>query len=124
MRRAYEDARRAYELAEAARTRRLELGLTQTEVARHAGIPQPSLSRIEGGAGTPTIAHVEPPRRGSRDDLCGPIREGTACHTGMKVFTARSGEHHALSRHTQLGHYARWRDGSLNEHRAPARSSR
>ncbi|MQY23909.1 helix-turn-helix domain-containing protein [Nocardia macrotermitis] len=59
MRRAYEDARRAYELAEAVRARRLELGLTQTEVARRAGIPQPSLSRIEGGGGTPTIATLD-----------------------------------------------------------------
>ena len=38
-------------LAEAVRTRRLELGLTQTQLAKMAGMKQPRISQIERGTG-------------------------------------------------------------------------
>ena len=53
------EARHAIELANAIRERRLELGLTQTEVARRAGLRQPEISRLESGGGTPTIGMLE-----------------------------------------------------------------
>ena len=46
-------------LGDMIRTRRLELGLTQAEVARRAQISQPALSRIEGGGGVPTLAMLD-----------------------------------------------------------------
>jgi ribosome-binding protein aMBF1 (putative translation factor) len=56
----YEAARRAFELGEAVRSRRKALGLSQTEVARRAGMTQSALSRLEaGGAGVPTIGVLE-----------------------------------------------------------------
>ena len=51
---------RLSEIAAAIRTRRLQLRMTQAEVAARAGIPQPHLSRMETGrAGTPTIAVLD-----------------------------------------------------------------
>ncbi|GLW26676.1 XRE family transcriptional regulator [Microbispora triticiradicis] len=46
-------------LGEMIRSRRIELGLTQAEVARRAQITQPALSRIEGGGGVPTLAMLD-----------------------------------------------------------------
>jgi ribosome-binding protein aMBF1 (putative translation factor) len=54
-----EEARLAIEFANAIRERRLELGLTQTEVARRADLRQPEISRLESGGGTPTIGMLE-----------------------------------------------------------------
>jgi transcriptional regulator with XRE-family HTH domain len=39
----------------ARRERRLDLGLSQTEVAARAGMTQPALSRLEAGGAVPTI---------------------------------------------------------------------
>ena len=56
---AYEEARHAYELGTVVRERRLALGLSQTELARRAGMTQPALSRLEAGGATPTIGLLE-----------------------------------------------------------------
>jgi transcriptional regulator with XRE-family HTH domain len=39
----------------AIRTRRLELGLSQSQLARRAGMSQPVISRLEEGGGVPTL---------------------------------------------------------------------
>lgn len=54
-----EVARLAIEFANAIRERRLELGLTQTQLAQRAGLRQPEVSRLESGGGTPTIGMLE-----------------------------------------------------------------
>jgi ribosome-binding protein aMBF1 (putative translation factor) len=54
-----EEARLAIEFANAIRERRLELGLTQTQLAQRAGLRQPDVSRLESGGGTPTIGMLE-----------------------------------------------------------------
>ncbi|MEV5409542.1 helix-turn-helix transcriptional regulator [Thermopolyspora sp. NPDC052614] len=41
------------------RSRRIEHGLTQAEVAQRAQISQSALSRIEGGGGIPTLAMLD-----------------------------------------------------------------
>jgi ribosome-binding protein aMBF1 (putative translation factor) len=54
-----EEARLAIEFANAIRERRLELGLTQTQLAQRAGLRQPEVSRLESGGGTPTIGMLD-----------------------------------------------------------------
>ncbi len=49
------EAQRAYLLGKAVRDRRLELGLSQVELAIRAGMTQPALSRLEAGGVIPTI---------------------------------------------------------------------
>lgn len=55
----YETARRAYELGQAVRARRLELGMSQVELAERAGMTQSAISRLEAGGTVPTIAILE-----------------------------------------------------------------
>ncbi|HUZ51878.1 MAG TPA: helix-turn-helix transcriptional regulator [Streptosporangiaceae bacterium] len=43
----------------AVRERRLAMGLSQTELARRAGMTQPALSRLEAGGVIPTIPLLE-----------------------------------------------------------------
>jgi HTH-type transcriptional regulator / antitoxin HipB len=40
----YETTKRAYELGQAVRARRLELGMSQTELAKRAGMTQSAVS--------------------------------------------------------------------------------
>jgi len=55
----YEAAKRAYELGQAVRARRLELGMSQTELAERAGMTQSAVSRLEAGGTIPTIGVLE-----------------------------------------------------------------
>jgi DNA-binding XRE family transcriptional regulator len=52
---AYVEARHAFALGQAVYDRRTELGLSQGELARRAGMTQPQISRIEGGDSRPTL---------------------------------------------------------------------
>jgi ribosome-binding protein aMBF1 (putative translation factor) len=56
---AYDEARRSYELGKAVRERRLALGISQTELARRAGMTQSAVSRLEAGGMTPTIGVLD-----------------------------------------------------------------
>jgi ribosome-binding protein aMBF1 (putative translation factor) len=55
----YEEARRAFLIGQAVRERRLEFGLSQTDLAARAGMTQPALSRLEAGGAVPTIPVLE-----------------------------------------------------------------
>ncbi|MEO3784765.1 helix-turn-helix transcriptional regulator [Actinocorallia sp. B10E7] len=52
---AYVEAGYALALGQAVYDRRTALGLSQTELARRAGMTQPQISTIEGGDSTPTL---------------------------------------------------------------------
>jgi HTH-type transcriptional regulator / antitoxin HipB len=56
---AYQDARLRYELAEAVRSRREELGWSQRQLAERAGMTQPGVARFEAGGTTPTLPLLE-----------------------------------------------------------------
>jgi len=55
----YEQARLRYELAEAIRARRAELGWSQRQLAERAGMTQPGIARFEAGGTTPTLPLLE-----------------------------------------------------------------
>ncbi|MFI8459817.1 helix-turn-helix domain-containing protein [Kitasatospora sp. NPDC085464] len=52
---AYLEAGYAFALGQAVYDRRTELGFSQAELARRAGMTQPQLSNIEGGDAAPTL---------------------------------------------------------------------
>jgi len=56
---AYEQAKLRYELAEAVRTRREELGWSQRQLAERAGMSQPGIARFEAGGTIPTLPLLE-----------------------------------------------------------------
>jgi HTH-type transcriptional regulator / antitoxin HipB len=56
---AHEQARLRYELADAIRARREELGLSQRQLAERAGMTQPGVARFEAGGTTPTLPLLE-----------------------------------------------------------------
>jgi HTH-type transcriptional regulator/antitoxin HipB len=56
---AYEQARLRFELAEAVRSRREELGWSQRQLAERAGMTQPGVARFEAGGTNPTIPVLE-----------------------------------------------------------------
>lgn len=58
-REAEDEARRSYELGKAVRGRRLALRMSQTELARRAGMTQSAVSRLEAGGMTPTIGMLD-----------------------------------------------------------------
>jgi HTH-type transcriptional regulator / antitoxin HipB len=55
----YEQARLRFELAEAVRSRREDLGLSQRQLAERAGMTQPGIARFEAGGTTPTLPLLE-----------------------------------------------------------------
>ncbi len=65
----YAEARRAFLIGHAVRERRLALGLSQTELARRAGMTQPAVSRLEAGGVIPTIPLLERITAALRADL-------------------------------------------------------
>jgi transcriptional regulator with XRE-family HTH domain len=56
---AYQQARLRFELGEAVRARREELGWSQRQLAEHAAMTQPGVARFEAGGTTPTIPVLE-----------------------------------------------------------------
>lgn len=56
---AYELARLRFELGEAVRGRREELGWSQRQLADRAGMTQPGIARFEAGGTMPTIPVLE-----------------------------------------------------------------
>jgi transcriptional regulator with XRE-family HTH domain len=56
---AYDQARLRFELGEAVRARREELGWSQRQLAGRAGMTQPGVARFEAGGTTPTIPVLE-----------------------------------------------------------------
>ncbi|KUL35611.1 helix-turn-helix domain-containing protein [Streptomyces regalis] len=52
---AYVEAGYAFALGQAVHDRRRELGLSQAELARRAGMTQPQISNVEGGDSVPTL---------------------------------------------------------------------
>ncbi|KJY25742.1 MULTISPECIES: helix-turn-helix domain-containing protein [Streptomyces] len=50
-----EEIRLAFELGQAVYDRRSELGISQTELARRAGMTQPQVSKLELGGTVPTV---------------------------------------------------------------------
>ncbi|MFD3998225.1 helix-turn-helix domain-containing protein [Streptomyces sp. NPDC058548] len=55
----YEATRVRFELGRAVRERREELGMTQTQLARVAGLQQPAVARFEAGGTMPTLPLLE-----------------------------------------------------------------
>ncbi|GHC95982.1 hypothetical protein GCM10007079_48040 [Nocardiopsis terrae] len=56
---AYEMTRLRFELGEAVRLRREELGWSQAELGRRCGMPQSSIARFEHGGTQPTLTTLE-----------------------------------------------------------------
>src|ERR1700733_6157338 len=56
---AYEQTRLRFELAEAVRLRREQLGWSQRQLAERAGMTQPGVARFEAGGATPTLPLLE-----------------------------------------------------------------
>jgi HTH-type transcriptional regulator/antitoxin HipB len=56
---AYNAARLRFELGDAVRRRRAELGLSQTELGRRARMTQSAVARFEAGGTVPTIPVLE-----------------------------------------------------------------
>ena len=56
---AYAETRLRFELGEAVRARREELGWSQTQLAERAGMRQPAIARFEAGGTTPTLPVLE-----------------------------------------------------------------
>jgi len=56
---AYARTQLRFELAEAVRARREELGWSQRQLADRAGMSQPGIARFEGGGTTPTLPMLD-----------------------------------------------------------------
>lgn len=59
VRKAMEENRVAYEIAEMIIDARIRKGLTQSELAKKVGTKQPSIARIERGESSPSISFLE-----------------------------------------------------------------
>jgi hypothetical protein len=77
----YVDARLAGDLGQAVYDRRIELGLSQAELADRAGMTQPQVSRMEGGDTVPTPSAAATPGQGpGRHPEPGHRRGRLPCH--------------------------------------------
>jgi ribosome-binding protein aMBF1 (putative translation factor) len=56
---AYDAARLAFELGRRVRELRIKQGLSQSELARRAGMTQPAVARFEAGGTVPTLPVLE-----------------------------------------------------------------
>lgn len=56
---AYDAARLAFELGRRVRDLRVQQGVSQTELARRAGMTQPAVARFEAGGTVPTLPVLE-----------------------------------------------------------------
>src|ERR1700732_1673335 len=93
------EARRAFLIGHAVRERRLELGLSQVELATRAGMTQPALSRLEAGGVVPTIPLLERISIALDADLIVEIAPQAACNptpTSPDSSTFDSAEKRAL----------------------------
>lgn len=59
VRESYDLARLRFELGETVRLRREELGWSQSDLGRRAGMPQSSIARFEHGGTQPTLPTLE-----------------------------------------------------------------
>ncbi|MEU6110544.1 helix-turn-helix transcriptional regulator [Streptomyces albidoflavus] len=82
----YVDARLAGDLGQAVHDRRVELGLSQAELAERAGMTQPQVSRMEGGDTVPTLPLLRRLARALEGSLNLAIDEGESRVT----FTPRA----------------------------------
>ena len=71
----YEAERRAYELGQAVKTRRTELGMTQKELGRRARLTQSAVARLEAGDCVPTLRVLERIARVLESELDVTLRE-------------------------------------------------
>ncbi|MFF2846884.1 helix-turn-helix domain-containing protein [Streptomyces sp. NPDC058001] len=71
----------AWDLGQAVYDRRTELGLSQAELARRAGMAQPKISNIEGGDGIPTIPLLTRLAQALDAKLITSLDEGTSAFT-------------------------------------------
>jgi ribosome-binding protein aMBF1 (putative translation factor) len=55
----YAAEKRAYELGQAVKARRVELGMTQKELGKRARLTQSAVARLEAGDGVPTLRVLE-----------------------------------------------------------------
>ncbi|NXY97971.1 helix-turn-helix transcriptional regulator [Streptomyces sp. BR123] len=83
-----EEIRLAFELGQAVFDRRRDLGISQTELARRAGMTQPQVSKLELGGTVPTVPLLARLARAMDSEL----RLTLVGETSRVAFTAREGE--------------------------------
>ncbi|MER5566347.1 helix-turn-helix transcriptional regulator [Streptomyces goshikiensis] len=83
-----EEIRLAFELGQAVYDRRAELGISQTELARRAGMTQPQVSKLELGGTVPTVPLLARLARAMESEL----HLKLVGETSQVVFTAQEHE--------------------------------
>ncbi|MCJ1677232.1 helix-turn-helix domain-containing protein [Streptomyces sp. APSN-46.1] len=83
-----EEIRFAFQLGQAVYDRRTELGISQTELARRAGMTQPQVSKLELGGTVPTVPLLARLARAMESEL----NLKLVGETSVVVFTAQEHE--------------------------------
>ncbi|MGW0362540.1 helix-turn-helix domain-containing protein [Streptomyces sp. NPDC002990] len=83
-----EEIRLAFELGQAVYDRRTELGISQSELARRAGMTQPQVSKLELGGTVPTVPLLARLARAMESEL----NLKLVGETSVVVFTAHEHE--------------------------------
>ncbi len=83
-----EEIRLAFELGQAVYDRRSQLGISQTELARRAGMTQPQVSKLELGGTVPTVPLLARLARAMESELTLKL----AGETSQVAFTAQAEE--------------------------------